>query len=113
MSIFETWFSIYLNKYSINESHRKIQQLEERINLLIELNDINNKKLDVMKELINGINEVNQDRDESINKKLQLIYHDQDVMFDELMDIVKMKHFFYSYDFDSNSSWIIFVSIAY
>ena len=31
----------------------KIQQLEERINLLIELNDINNKKLDVMKELIN------------------------------------------------------------
>ena len=67
----------------------KIQQLEERINLLIELNDINNKKLDVMKELINGINQVNQDRDESINKKLQLIYHDQDVMFDELMDIVK------------------------
>ena len=67
----------------------KIQQLEERINLLIELNDINNKKLDVMKELINGINEVNQDRDESINKKLQLVYHDQDVMFDELMDIVK------------------------
>ena len=28
-------------------------------------------------------------RDESINKKLQLIYHDQDVMFDELMDTVK------------------------
>tara|TARA_A100000164_G_C21294401_1_gene490422 strand:- start:145 stop:366 length:222 start_codon:yes stop_codon:yes gene_type:complete len=67
----------------------KIQQLEERINLLIELNDINNKKLDVMKELIEGINQVNQDRDESINKKLQLIYHDQDVMFDELMDTVK------------------------
>lgn len=67
----------------------KIQQLEERINLLIELNDINNKKLDVMKELIEDINQVNQDRDESINKKLQLIYHDQDVMFDELMDTVK------------------------
>ena len=67
----------------------KIQQLEERINLLIELNDINNKKLDVMKELIEGINQVNQDRDESINIKLQLIYHDQDVMFDELMDTVK------------------------
>ena len=67
----------------------KIQQLEERINLLIELNDINNKKLDVMKELIEGINQVNQDRDESINKKLQLIYHDQDIMFDELMDTVK------------------------
>ena len=67
----------------------KIQQLEERINLLIELNDINNKKLDVMKELIEGINQVNQDRDESINKKLQLIYHDQDAMFDELMDTVK------------------------
>lgn len=67
----------------------KIQQLEERINLLIELNNINNKKLDVMKELIEGINQVNQDRDESINKKLQLIYHDQDVMFDELMDTVK------------------------
>ena len=67
----------------------KIQQLEERINLLIELNDINNKKLDVMKELIEGINQVNQDRDESINKKLQLIYHDQDVMFDELVDTVK------------------------
>lgn len=67
----------------------KIQQLEERINLLIELNDINNKKLDVMKELIEGINQVNQDRDESINKKLHLIYHDQDVMFDELMDTVK------------------------
>ena len=67
----------------------KIQQLEERINLLIELNGINNKKLDVMKELIEGINQVNQDRDESINKKLQLIYHDQDVMFDELMDTVK------------------------
>ena len=67
----------------------KIQQLEERINLLIELNDINNKKLDVMKELIEGINQVNQNRDESINKKLQLIYHDQDVMFDELMDTVK------------------------
>lgn len=67
----------------------KIQQLEERINLLIELNDINNKKLDVMKELIEGINQVNQDRDESINKKLQLIYHDQDVMFDELMDTIK------------------------
>jgi hypothetical protein len=67
----------------------KIQQLEERINLLIELNNINNKKLDVMKELIEDINQVNQDRDESINKKLQLIYHDQDVMFDELMDTVK------------------------
>ena len=67
----------------------KIQQLEERINLLIELNNINNKKLDVMKELIEGINQVNQNRDESINKKLQLIYHDQDVMFDELMDTVK------------------------
>ena len=67
----------------------KIQQLEERINLLIELNDINNKKLDVMKELIEDINQLNQDRDESINKKLQLIYHDQDVMFDELMDTVK------------------------
>ena len=67
----------------------KIQQLEERINLLIELNDISNKKLDVMKELIEGINQVNQNRDESINKKLQLIYHDQDVMFDELMDTVK------------------------
>jgi|TARA_B110000008_G_C16903622_1_gene537811 hypothetical protein len=67
----------------------KIQQLEERINLLIELNDINNKKLDVMKELIEDINQVNQNRDESINKKLQLIYHDQDVMFDELMDTVK------------------------
>jgi hypothetical protein len=67
----------------------KIQQLEERINLLIELNNINNKKLDVMKELIEDINQVNQNRDESINKKLQLIYHDQDVMFDELMDTVK------------------------
>ena len=67
----------------------KIQQLEERINLLIELNNINNKKLDVMKELIEGINQVNQNRDESINKKLQLIYHDQDVMFDELMDTIK------------------------
>ena len=67
----------------------KIQQLEERINLLIELNNINNKKLDVMKELIEEINQVNQNRDESINKKLQLIYHDQDVMFDELMDTVK------------------------
>ena len=67
----------------------KIQQLEERINLLIELNDISNKKLDVMKELIEDINQVNQNRDESINKKLQLIYHDQDVMFDELMDTVK------------------------
>ena len=67
----------------------KIQQLEERINLLIELNNINNKKLDVMKELIEDINQVNQDRDESINKKLQLIYHDQDVMFDELMDTVE------------------------
>ena len=67
----------------------KIQQLEERINLLIELNNINNKKLDVMKELIEDINQVNQNRDESINKKLQLIYHDQDVMFDELMDTIK------------------------
>ena len=67
----------------------KIQQLEERINLLIELNDISNKKLDVMKGLIEDINQVNQNRDESINKKLQLIYHDQDVMFDELMDTVK------------------------
>ena len=28
----------------------KIQQLEERINLLIELNNINNKKLDAMKD---------------------------------------------------------------
>jgi hypothetical protein len=42
-----------------------------------------------MKELIEDINQVNQNRDESINKKLQLIYHDQDVMFDELMDTVK------------------------
>lgn len=67
----------------------KIQQLEEKIKLLIKLNDINNKKLDAMKDMIDGVIESNNERDISISQKLQLLYHDQDVMFDELFDVLK------------------------
>ena len=62
----------------------KIQKLEKKLELLNELIKVQSDKIGSLKELIDIA-----DKDkETINQKLQLIYHDQQVMFDELKEIV-------------------------
>ena len=65
----------------------KIQKLEKKLELLNELIKVQSDKIGALKELIDIA-----DKDkETINQKLQLIYHDQQVMFDELKEIVLKK----------------------
>tara|TARA_E500000318_G_C3459597_1_gene172094 strand:+ start:419 stop:649 length:231 start_codon:yes stop_codon:yes gene_type:complete len=62
----------------------KIQKLEKKLELLNELIKVQSDKIGSLKELIDIA-----DKDkETINQKLQLIYHDQQVMFDELKEAI-------------------------
>ena len=62
----------------------KIQKLEKKLELLNELIKVQSDKIGSLKELI----DIGDKDKETINQKLQLIYHDQQVMFDELKEIV-------------------------
>ena len=62
----------------------KIQKLEKKLELLNELIKVQSDKIGYLKELI----DIGDKDKETINQKLQLIYHDQQVMFDELKEIV-------------------------
>ena len=62
----------------------KIQKLEKKLELLNELIKVQSDKISSLKELIDI-----SDKDKKlINQKLQLIYHDQSVMFDELRELI-------------------------
>lgn len=80
------WYSFNLSGYffEILVALDKVDKLEQKVNLLRELIQVQSDKIASLKELI----DIADKEKGIINQKLQLIYHDQSVMFDELKELI-------------------------